>query len=231
VPWNYDDEACDVVRFFTKLKCRLMPYLYGQAVTAHGEGLPVLRATLLEFPDDPAADTLDRQYLLGDALLVAPVFADDGSVDYYLPEGRWTHLLSGVVEDGGRWHRAQHGFLSLPLFVRPGTVLPVGAVDDRPDYDFTTGTVFRVYELADGAEAMREVPTLRGEPGVRVVVKRRGQVITAKFEGAGAGKSWKLQLAGVGDLAAVEGGAAAADPLGVVITPKRGARTLRAALA
>ena len=91
--------------------------------------------------------------------------------------------------------------------------------------------MFRVYELADGAEAMREVPTLRGEPGVRVVVKRRGRVITAKFEGATTGKAWKLQLAGVGDLAAVEGGTAAADPLGVVITPKRGARTLRAALA
>ena len=230
VPWAYDDEACDVVRFFTKLKCRLMPYLYGQAVTAHQEGVPVLRAMLLEFPDDPASDTLDRQYLLGDALLVAPVFAADGSVDYYLPEGRWTHLLTGAVEAGGRWHRAHHGFLSLPLFVRPGTILPLGAVDDRPDYDFTAGTRFRVYELADGAEATRAVPTLRGEPGVRVTVRRKGRTMGVRFEGA-AGRKWTLQLAGIGEVAAVEGGTAAADPHGVVITPKRGGRSLRVTLA
>jgi alpha-D-xyloside xylohydrolase len=225
VPWNYDDEACDVVRFFTKLKCSLMPYLYGQATVAHHEGVPMMRAMLLEFPDDPASDTLDRQYMLGDSLLVAPVFSEDGSVDYYLPEGRWTHLLTG-----GRWRRATHGFLSLPLFVRPGIILPVGATDDRPDYDFTAGTTFRVYELADGAQASRAVPTPQGAPGGRLTVKRKGRVIVAKFDGAAAGRTWKLQLVGVSGVAAVEGGTAATDPLGVVITPKRGARALRAAL-
>ena len=153
VPWNYNEEACDVVRYFTKLKCRLMPYLWAEALAAHREGVPVMRAMLLEFPQDPACDTLDRQYLLGGSLLVAPIFTEDGTVDYYLPEGRWTHLLSGEVRAGGRWHRAQHDFLSLPLFVRPGTVLPLGAVDDRPDYDYASGALFRVFELADGAAA------------------------------------------------------------------------------
>ena len=231
VPWNYDDEACDVVRLFTKLKCRLMPYLYGQAVAAHREGVPVLRAMLVEFPDDPASDTLDRQYLLGDALLVAPVFTADGSVDYYLPEGRWTHLLTGEVQAGGRWQRATHDFLSLPLFVRPGTILPIGAVDDRPDYDFTAGTTFRVYELANGAQASRAVPTMQGEPGLRLSVKRTGRVLEAALDGAAAGKTWKLQLAGVSAVAGVKGGAAADDPLGVVITPARGVRKLQVTLA
>jgi alpha-D-xyloside xylohydrolase len=168
--------------------------------------------------------------MLGDSLLVAPVFSEDGSVDYYLPEGRWTHLLTGEVQAGGRWHRATHGFLSLPLFVRPGIILPVGATDDRPDYDFTADTTFRVYELADGAQASRAVPTMRGKPGVRLVVKRKGRVIVAKFDGAAASRTWKLQLVGVSGVTAVEGGMAAADPLGVVITPKRGVRALRAAL-
>jgi alpha-D-xyloside xylohydrolase len=230
VPWNYDDEACDVVRFFTKLKCSLMPYLYGQALVAHREGVPVMRAMLLEFPGDPASDTLDRQYMLGDALLVAPVFSGDGSVDYYLPEGRWTHLLTGEAQDGGRWHRATHGFLSLPLFVRPGTILPVGAIDDRPDYDFTTGTTFRVYELADGVPASRSVPTMRGERGVQLTVKRKGRVIEARFAAA-AGRNWKLQLVGMSAVDSVQGGTAAADPLGVVINPVRGARVVRVTLA
>ena len=78
VPWNYDDEACDVLRFFTKLKCRLMPYLFGAAVQAHREGIPVMRAMALEFPRRPACDTLDRQYMLGGSILVAPVFSEDG---------------------------------------------------------------------------------------------------------------------------------------------------------
>ncbi len=231
VPWNYDEEACDVVRFFTKLKCRLMPYLYGQAVVAHREGLPMLRAMLLEFPDDPASATLDRQYLLGDALLVAPVFTRDGGVDYYLPAGRWTHLLTGEVQEGGRWHRAVHGFLSLPLFVRPGVILPLGAIDDRPDYDFTAGTTYRVYELADGARLSRRVPTAEGADGATVTVARRGAVVEAKLAGTAPGRNWRLQLIGVKAVAGVRNGVAQEDPQGVVIIPARRARSVRITLA
>ncbi|NED89084.1 alpha-xylosidase, partial [Streptomyces sp. SID11233] len=95
VPWDYGTEAVEVTRAFTRLKHRLMPYLYRAALQAHAEGVPVMRAMLLEFPDDPACRTLDRQYMLGDDLLVAPVLAPDGSVEYYVPEGTWTHLLTG----------------------------------------------------------------------------------------------------------------------------------------
>jgi alpha-D-xyloside xylohydrolase len=231
VPWSYDDEACDVVRTFTKLKCRLMPYLYGQAVAAHEEGLPLLRAMLVEFPGDPAVDGLDRQYLLGDALLVAPVFTEDGSVDYYLPAGRWTHLLTGEVQEGGRWHHAAHGFLSLPLFVRPNTVLPLGATDDRPDYNFTAGTTFRIYQLAEGIRVSRAVPTVQGRPGIRLTVKRSGGAIEARLDGPAAGKPWKLQLAGVPAVAAVEHGTAVEAPEGIIIVPARGTRTVRVTLA
>ena len=139
IPWAYDEEACDVLRLFTKLKGRLMLYLWSAALEAHHEGVPTMRAMLLEFPNDPACDTLDRQYLLGGSLLVAPVFTEDGTIDYYLPAGRWTDLLTGRVQEGPGWRREQHDFLSLPLMVRPGTILPLGAVDDRPDYDYADG--------------------------------------------------------------------------------------------
>jgi alpha-D-xyloside xylohydrolase len=193
VPWAYDDEACDVLRHFTKLKCRLMPYLFGAAVQAHLEGIPVMRAMTLEFPSDPACDTLDRQYMLGGSLLVAPVFTEDGSVDYYLPEGRWTHLLTGEAESGGRWHRARHGVLSLPLFVRPGAVIPLGAVDARPDYEYSEGLTFRVYELGDGQSAVCAVPDRRGGPGVDVTVRRDGNRIRAEWGGAPA-SAWKVEV-------------------------------------
>lgn len=91
VPWAYDDESCDVVRFFTQLKCRMMPYLYREAARANARGTPMMRAMMMEFPDDPACDYLDRQYMLGDNVMVAPVFTEAGDVQFYLPEGRWTH--------------------------------------------------------------------------------------------------------------------------------------------
>src|SRR5690606_18801036 len=108
-------------------KATLMPYLYRAAIEAHQHGTPVMRAMLLEFPNDPSSDYLDRQYMLGERLLVAPVFDASGDVSYYLPEGRWTKLLSGEVLQGGRWIRENHGVMSVPLLVRPNTVLAIGA--------------------------------------------------------------------------------------------------------
>jgi alpha-D-xyloside xylohydrolase len=229
VPWAYDEEACDVVRCFTKLKCRLMPYLWAAALEAHREGVPVMRAMLLEFPGDPATDALDRQYMLGGALLVAPVFSEDGDVDFYLPAGDWTHLLSGEVRGGGRWHRTRQDFLSLPLFVRPGTVLALGAHDDRPDYEFTEGVTFKVYQLAEGAAATCIVPTLRGDADVVCTVRRTGRRFDVTVEGGAVG-SWRLQLVGVTAVGAPKGVAVAADPLGVVVTPASGARALQLVL-
>ncbi|RFA08222.1 alpha-xylosidase [Subtercola boreus] len=145
VPWAFDEEAVEVTRFFTKLKLSLMPYLYAAGLEASASGTPVLRPLQLEFPDDPATAHLDRQYMLGADVLVAPVFTADGTVEFYLPEGVWTNLLTGHPVTGGRWLREQHGFLSLPLYVRPGAVLPRGARDDRPDYDYLDGLTLEVY--------------------------------------------------------------------------------------
>ena len=163
VPWLFDEESCDVVRKFTRLKCRLMPYLYGAAVEAHEHGTPMMRPMMLEFPDDPACDTLDRQYMMGESLLVAPVFHADSHVDYYLPDGLWTSLLDGRKVQGGHWQRETHDFLSLPLMVRPGTVLPMGKQDDRPDYDYTDGLELHVYQLAEGQTVNVKIPDLKGQ--------------------------------------------------------------------
>ncbi len=194
VPWIYDDEAVDVLRQFTRLKCRLMPYLYAAAVEAHTRGLPVLRAMLLEFPDDPAGETLDRQYMLGERLLVAPVFTAEGDVTYYVPAGRWTRLLSGQVVQGPGWRRETHGFMSLPLLVRPGTLLTLGKHDDRPDYDYADEIELRLYELADGATATAVVPTLAGEVAATFTARREGGRVTVEREGAA--KAWKLLVIG-----------------------------------
>lgn len=126
VPWQFDDEAVDITRAFTKLKMRLMPYLWQRGLEASATGVPVMRPMSLEFPEDRAAAHLDQQYMLGSDLLVAPVFNADGDVEFYLPAGEWTSLLTGETVDGGGWRRENHGFDSLPLYVRPRAVLPGG---------------------------------------------------------------------------------------------------------
>ena len=95
VPWLFDEEdekngvalvpgqtAVDVVREFTKLKLELMPYVYQLGLQPHVNGTPVMRSMFVEFPDDPACRTLDRQYMFGPSMLVAPVFSYCGEVSY-----------------------------------------------------------------------------------------------------------------------------------------------------
>ncbi|HZG66087.1 MAG TPA: alpha-xylosidase, partial [Herpetosiphonaceae bacterium] len=195
VPWIFDEEAVDVLRHFTRLKCRLMPYLYAHAVKARDTGCPLMRAMLLEFPDDPTSHYLDRQYMLGESLLVAPVFADDGAVTYYLPAGRWTSYLTGEVIEGPRWVTETHSALSLPLMVRPNSILAVGSRDERPDYDYGDGVTLQVYELADGQAASANVPSLSGDVAGTVEAARQGQTITVTVRGQVA--RWELLLVGV----------------------------------
>lgn len=225
VPWTYNGEACDVLRFFTKLKLRLMPYLYATAVEAHREGIPMMRAMMLEFPGDPGCDTLDRQYMLGASVVVAPVLTEDGAVDYYLPEGRWTHLLTGQEQAGGRWHRAQHDFFGLPLFVRPNSIIAFGARDDRPDYDYTQSPRFAVYALDDGATAQAQIVTSSGEAAGSVRATRRGSVVEISIEGSL--NTPKIQLVGVKTVAGAEHAAIEQDAGGILLSPTSDARLLR----
>jgi alpha-D-xyloside xylohydrolase len=195
VPWLVDEESCTVLQAFTRLKHRLMPYLYAKAVEASQTGVPMMRAMVMEHPQDPACATLDRQYQLGESLLVAPVFTESGEVDFYLPEGGWTHLLSGQKRAGGRWYRETHDFLSLPLYVPANTVLPWGAETERPDYDFARGVTLRVFELADGAAASFAVASLQGGIAARGTVRRAGRRFTATVS-EGALTHWCVEVEG-----------------------------------
>jgi alpha-D-xyloside xylohydrolase len=154
VPWAFDDEAVQVTRRFTHLKLRLMPYLYAAGLEASATGMPLMRPLQLAFPDDPSVGYLDRQYLLGPDLLVAPVFDSDGEVDFYLPNGRWTSLLDGSVVEGGQWRRERHGYESLPLYVREGATLALSDRVDRPDHPYLDGLVLEVYPGVDGESAV-----------------------------------------------------------------------------
>ena len=149
VPWNYDEEAVDVVRFFTKLKLSLVPYLYSGAVRTSETGIPLMRSMALEFPLDPGCRYLDKQYMLGDSLLAAPVFNEEGTAHYYLPAGIWTHYLTGEVREipCGRWFTEPCGYLSIPLWVRADSIVPTLPGAERADMDYRDRLELRVYEL------------------------------------------------------------------------------------
>ncbi|GAA4601957.1 alpha-D-xyloside xylohydrolase [Actinoplanes octamycinicus] len=199
VPWNFDEESVDVLRFFTHLKYRLMPYLFGVAREAHLTGLPVMRPMVLGFPDDPAATYLDRQYLLGGDLLVAPVFSAAGEVSCYVPAGRWTRYLTGEVVEGPGWVRETHDFFSVPLLVRPGAVIPVGARQDRPDYDYRDGVTLRLFSPAEGRTAV-VVPGPAGADTVFTVVREGAEIRVGR---SGEALPWRVQLGtAITDLAA-----------------------------
>ena len=120
VPWNYDDESVDVLRNYTNLKKSLMPYIDEARDEAEKSGLPVMRPMMLEFQDDPVCALLDRQYMLGNKILVAPVFDEDGWVTFYLPAGKWTSVdgKDTRVLDYGRFFKEQRGYLEMPVYIR-----------------------------------------------------------------------------------------------------------------
>jgi alpha-D-xyloside xylohydrolase len=192
VPWLFDDEAVDVLRHFTRQKNGLMPYLYQAAIGAHEQGVPVMRPMVLEFPDDPAVTHLEQQYMLGDSLLVAPVFSAGGETSFYVPAGRWTRYTTGETVRGPAWLRERHGFDSVPLLVRPGSVIPVGAREDRPDYAYHEGVTLRVYQPEDGARVTVPVPSTEGTTAATFEVVRDGDTVRVTRDGPPA--PWRVSV-------------------------------------
>jgi alpha-D-xyloside xylohydrolase len=188
VPWAFGEEAVEVTRAFARLKNSLMPYLWAAAVRAHEEGIPVMRAMVLEFPEDRTCAFLDRQYMLGPDLLVAPVFSDEGDVEVYVPAGEWTSWWDGETVRGPGWVRQRHGFGSLPLLVRPGAVIATGR-GDRPDYDDTLSPTFEAF--GDGGTA--RLFGAAGEERARVEVRRDGDRLAAEVVSGELSGEWTLR--------------------------------------
>ena len=217
VPWLFDEEAVDVLRYFTNLKSTLMPYLYAASVDATKQGVPMMRSMVLEFMDDLNCAPLDLQYMLGDSMLVAPIFNDQGAGRYYLPKGRWTHFLTGETREGGQWYSEQYHYFSLPLFVRENSLIAVGQNNTRTDYDFADQVQLHLFELQEGATATTVVYNTAAEEELSVQAERKGGVI--RVTSSGAGKPWQLLLRGLPELSRVEGASLETTEQGVLLTP------------
>lgn len=217
VPWLFDEEASDVMRKFTNLKCSLMPYLWKTAIEASTTGTPMMRAMFLEFNQDPGCANLDLQYMFGEALLVAPIFNDHGDVDYYLPRGEWLNFFTNERVTGGSWQQENHDFMSLPLMLRPNSLIPFGAINDQASYDYATDVTLHLTALDEGKQAETQVFSPDQKLELSVTVNHLGDRLEVVADGVG--KPWQLLLRGLTEVRDVIGGFSKSSTLGVVVTP------------
>jgi alpha-D-xyloside xylohydrolase len=193
-----------------------MPYLMGLAVTAHETSVPMMRAMLLQYPDDLACRMLDRQYCLGDDLLVCPVF-HESKAEYYLPDGEWTHLLTGEVRKGGRWYKEDFDYFGLPLWIAPNAVIPMSPELDQVEYDYTA-RVRLVLGAPDGQTARQvKLYDKLGKLQNAFKVSQSGSTLTVTNDRLRS--DFEVQLPFVKDIQRVEGGSRVAETPGAPRSP------------
>ncbi|KAJ5567093.1 Aldolase-type TIM barrel [Penicillium sp. DV-2018c] len=164
VPWIYGEDCSEVLRECVKRKILLTPYILLEALRGHRDGTPLMRAMFLEFPGDLNTYAVDTQYMFGSNLLVAPVFSEEGEVTFYVPRsdddeaGKWVSWFDhSRTYESGRWYTERHGFDTLPLLIRPGSVTATNPTIRAPEDDALSG----IELLVNGR--------LRGEVTVEIV--------------------------------------------------------------
>jgi alpha-D-xyloside xylohydrolase len=137
------------VRELFELRMALLPYLYAAFARYHYEGLPPVRALVMDYPADPATHGLDDQYLFGDSLLAAPVFAGQEARGVYLPAGGWYDFWTGRRYQGGQSHTLAVEEDRMPVFVKENSLLPLA----RPVEHVTRETQFELTVRVYGERA------------------------------------------------------------------------------
>ncbi len=101
-----------------------MPYFMKMEQEAVEYGYPMMRSMVTEFEDDIVCRTLDSQYMLGEKLLVAPIFNQEGVATFYLPAGfRWYNILTEEILEGGKYYEQKYDYMTMPLFLKEGEEL------------------------------------------------------------------------------------------------------------
>jgi len=127
--WEYGKAAEPILADYLRLRYQLMPYLYAMGHSTYETGAPFMRALFMDFPGDQTAATLNDEYMFGPAFLVAPV-TDQGATSrkVYLPAGTdWYDWWTNRKIAGGQWIEAAAPIDRIPLFVRAGSIVPLGA--------------------------------------------------------------------------------------------------------
>jgi alpha-D-xyloside xylohydrolase len=176
--YEFEDEVQRIGREYIRLRYRLLPYLYGSAIDCAARSLPMARALVVEFPDDPTTWDLDDQWLLGDSLLVVPIVDSSNRRRAYLPGGVWTDWWTGERLEGERWIDVTADLATLPLYVREGGLVPLGPVMNFVDERATDEITLRLAPFAGDGETLFGIPLEGGTARVRYTARRGRHEVT-----------------------------------------------------
>jgi alpha-D-xyloside xylohydrolase len=161
-PWNFSEKVLNIYRRFAQIHMDLFPYIYTAAQSAVNFGIPVMRALVIEFQEDPNIwqNRSQHQYLFGDQLLVAPVYSgDDRFSIVYLPKGLWLDFWNGSEYQGGKDVRIPGCLETIPVFAKAGSIIPFldpspETLLASPDHNIITAEInlrLQLYPGEDGA--------------------------------------------------------------------------------
>ncbi len=136
-PWNYGDTALRIFKKYDSLRYSMLPYLYTYAWRQYKEGVPMMRALVMHYQDDPNVYNITDQYMLGEELMVCPVTTKGAQTRVvYLPKGNWYDFHTGKKLSGGQWLNIVTPLDILPMFVKEGSIIPRQPVmkytDEKP---------------------------------------------------------------------------------------------------
>ena len=203
VPWAYDKdgdtEACDVLRHYTVLKGKMMPYLWAQANKTHQVGVPMMRSMIIAFSDDTACKYLDQQYMLGDNLCIVPVMNEEGIAEFYVPDcGTWTDIQSGETYEGGKYYTRKCDYFQTPILARPNSIVTYGNFDAEDKmtvlYDYLQDAEAVIYGLEDGKSASAVIYDSESNKLTEIKAVRNGNVIDVTYDASD--RSFKITAEG-----------------------------------
>ena len=149
--WSYGPDAQKILVKFDTLRYRMLPYIYSLAWKTTSEGYTPMRPLVMDFRSDERAQNIGDQFMFGPAFLVSPVTEPAASTrQLYLPDAKWYDFWSGAPVAGGHMMEAPAPIDRLPLYIRAGSILPLG-----PEMEWSTEKAadpieLRIYPGADG---------------------------------------------------------------------------------
>lgn len=172
-PWLYSKSFLKDFRKADNMRYELMPYIYAQAKESSENGLPMMRALFVEYPNDPGSWLIDNEYLFGSSMLVAPLFEEVTERDVYLPEGTWIDYQTNKVYEGG-WHKIEAGEIPIIVLVRNGTAIPhIKLAQSTQDMDWSKLTL-KVYATDKTNSATAKVFLPEGDSLQTITVNKKG---------------------------------------------------------
>lgn len=144
------------MKYYTELRYRMMPYIYSLASKTYFDDYTLMRALVMDYPDDMRTYDIDDQFMFGPAFMACPVYRyKDRERSVYFPAGRWYDYYSGKSMEGGGEARVEAPYERMPLFVRAGSIVPTGQLIQSTVETQKDLTVY-VYTGSDGSFSLYE---------------------------------------------------------------------------